>query len=121
MMNIRKGDIYLANLGNSKKFDIGKTRPVLVFQNNMLNLMVERTKFNDVVVLPLSSQIRDNQFSYKIDARDRLEKDSVILCNAIKMINADRLLLDKGVLTTLSKKEIIDIERILYLLFDCQI
>ena len=119
MKYIKKGEIYLANLGDSKNLDIGKVRPVLVFQNNFLNMMLKDTKFKDVVVLPLSSQIRTNDFSYLIKKRDGLEKDSVVLCNAIKMIDSSRLMLDKDVLTKLNDDEIIDIENILYNLFGC--
>ena len=120
MKSIRKGEIYLANLGDKKHLDIGKIRPVLVFQNDLLNRMLEDTAFKDVVVLPLSSQIRKNDFSYFLKARDNLEKDSVILCNAIKMIDANRLMIDKGVLLVLAQNEILDIENILYNLFGCQ-
>ena len=119
MKDIRKGEIYLANLGNKKELDIGKIRPVLIFQNNFLNMMLKDTKFKDVVVLPLSSQIRTNDFSYFIKKRDGIEKDSVVLCNAIKMIDSSRLMLDKNILTKLSDDEIIDIENILYNLFGC--
>ena len=119
MISIKKGEIYLANLGNKKHFDIGKVRPVLVFQNDLLNRMLEDTAFKDVIVLPLSSQIRDNDFTYFLKAKDRLEKDSVVLCNAIKMIDASRLMLEEGVLFSLSKEQIIDIENILYNLFGC--
>jgi len=119
MGSIKKGEIYLANLGDRKNFDIGKIRPVLIFQNNFLNMMLEDTKFKDVVVLPLSSQIRTNDFSFFIKQRDNLEKDSTILCNAIKMIDSRRLMIDKGILTKLSDDEILDIENILYNLFGC--
>ena len=119
MRHIKKGEIYLANLGNIKKEDIGKIRPVLVFQNNLLNKMLSETIYNDVIVIPLSSKIVKNDFSYIINKRDKLQKDSTILCNAIKMINADRLKTDKGYLTKLNKNEITIIENILYQLFDC--
>ena len=119
MRSIRKGEIYLANLGDKKSFDIGKVRPVLVFQNNFLNMMIEDTKFKDVVVLPLSSQIRTNDFSFLIKKRDNLEEDSVILCNAIKMIDSSRLMVDKGILAKLNDDEILAIEDILYNLFGC--
>ncbi len=120
-MHIEKGEIYLANLGDRLVEDIGKIRPVLIFQNNFLNRMVEESAYKDVVVIPLSSHIRENDFTLKLDIRDRLEKKSVILCNAIKMISADRLLIDKGKLTTLNDNEIEKIEKILLLLFDCKI
>jgi len=119
MRNIKKGEIYLANLGDKKHLDIGKTRPVLIFQNNLLNRMLEDTLFKDVIVLPLSSKIRDNDFSYFLKAEDRLEKDSVVLCNAIKMIDSSRLMIEDKALFTLNKNQIIDIENILYNLFGC--
>jgi mRNA-degrading endonuclease toxin of MazEF toxin-antitoxin module len=121
MMSIKKGEIYLANLASRKDFDIGKIRPVLVFQNNLLNMMIDRTEFKDVVVIPLSSKLRESQFTYRLNVRDNLEKDSTLLCNSLKMINADRLLLDRGVLTMLSEDEMLDVEKILYLLFDCKL
>ncbi len=117
-MRIEKGDIYLANLGDGSIHDIGKIRPVLVFQNNFLNRMIDDSAYKDVIIIPLSSQIRENDFTLKLDVRDKLEKESVILCNAIKMVSADRLLLEKGKLTVLRKNEIEKIEIILRLLFD---
>ncbi|MEA2020030.1 MAG: type II toxin-antitoxin system PemK/MazF family toxin [Campylobacterota bacterium] len=118
-MCIKKGEIYLANLGDKKELDIGKVRPVLVFQNNLLNRMLKDTTLKDVVVLPLSSQVRDNDFAYFLKARDKLKKDSVVLCNAIKMIDSSRLMREDKVLLTLSENEIIDIENILYNLIGC--
>jgi len=119
MMFIKKGEIYLANLGDKSKQDIGKIRPVVVFQNDLLNRMLSETRFQDVIVLPLSSQIRESDFSYFIKAKQNLEKDSVILCNAIKMIDASRILENEGILYTLSEQEILDVENILYTLFGC--
>jgi len=121
MTNIKKGEIYLANLGNKNRLDIGKIRPVVVFQNNFLNRMLSDSEFKDVVILPLSSKIRENDFTYFIKKRDNLEKDSVILCNAIKMIDASRLIIEKKALTTLSSKEINEIEDRLYNLLGCTI
>lgn len=119
MKSIRKGEIYLANLGDRKSDDIGKIRPVLIFQNNFLNRMLDETPYKDVVVLPLSSQIRENDFSYYLPAQEKLEKASVVLCNAIKMIDASRILQEKGVLLKLSDEEILEIENILYNLLGC--
>ena len=118
MMRIRKGEIYLADLGNVACADIGKVRPVLVFQNNMLNRMIEDGLYNDVVIIPLSSQIVNNDFGYLLKKREKLQKDSMILCNAVKMIKSKRLLLEKGLLLTLTAKEFQEVERRLSLLLD---
>ena len=117
-MAIRKGEIYLADLGDVKCADIGKTRPVLIFQNNYLNRMVADGCYSDVIVIPLSSKVKVNDFSFVLKSRDRLAKESTVLCNTIKMIHAKRLLLEKGVLTTLSDYEMQKIEKILMHLFD---
>lgn len=119
-MPIKKGEIYLADLGNVKCADIGKIRPVLIFQNSNLNRMIEDGLYSDVVIIPLSSQIKENDFSYILKKRDDLEKDSTILCNAIKMINVKRLILEKGVLTMLRSDEILELERKVLLLLDIQ-
>ena len=111
MHPIKKGEIYLANLGHRTVEDIGKIRPVLIFQNDMLNRMIDDYGYEDVVIIPLSSQIIHNDFVYPIASRDNLQKESVILCNAIKMIHVDRLKRDVGVLTTLTKQEMAEIEK----------
>lgn len=111
MMRIERGEIYLANLGNVKHVDIGKTRPVLVFQNNNLNRMIEDGFYDDVVIIPLSSQLTQSDFTRMIKKRDKLQKDSTVLCHAIKMISAKRLDLDTGVLLKLTNDELEDIER----------
>ena len=118
MMRIRKGEIYLADLGDVKCADIGKVRPVLVFQNDMLNRMIEDGLYDDVVVVPLSSKILKNDFSYPLKKRDHLQKDSIVLCNAVKMIKSKRLLPEKGLLTQLTQEEIREIELRLSLLLD---
>ena len=118
MIDIKKGEIYLANLGDVKCADIGKTRPVLVFQNNNLNRMIKDGLYSDVVIIPLSSQLRKSDFTLTVGKRDKLEKESTLLCNAVKMINVKRLQVDKGCLTVLTAEEIKKVEGILQLLFD---
>jgi len=117
-MDIKKGEIYLANLGDVKCADIGKIRPVLIFQNQSLNRMISDSLYSDVIIIPLSSQIKISDFTFILKQRDRLTKDSTILCNAIKMIHVKRILEDKGVLTTLTKEEIKEIEKKVLLVLD---
>ena len=117
-MTIKKGEIYLANLGDVECADIGKIRPVLVFQNNNLNRMISENLYSDVVIIPLSSQIKKSDFTYVLKKRDKLKKDSTVLCNAIKMIHSKRLLMEDGVLTKLTNTEIQLIEEKISLLLD---
>ena len=117
-MTIKKGEIYLANLGDVECADIGKIRPVLIFQNNNLNRMISENLYSDVVIIPLSSQIKKSDFTYVLKKRDKLKKDSTLLCNAIKMIHSKRLLIQDGVLTKLTNAEIQHIEEKIFLLLD---
>ena len=118
MIDIKKGEIYLANLGDIKCADIGKVRPVLIFQNQNLNRMISDNIYTDVIVIPLSSKIKKSDFTFVLKQRDNLKKDSTILCNAIKMINVKRIKKEDGILTTLSTSEIQEIERRLLLVLD---
>jgi len=117
-MTIKKGEIYLANLGDVKCADIGKVRPVLIFQNNNLNRMISENLYSDVVIIPLSSQIKKSDFTYVLKKRDSLKKDSTVLCNAIKMIHSKRLLVEEGILTKLTDAEVHFIEEKISLLLD---
>jgi len=121
MIDIKKGEIYLANLGDIKCADIGKVRPVLIFQNQNLNRMISDKLYTDVIVIPLSSKIKKSDFTFVLKKRDDLKKDSTILCNAIKMINVKRIKKEDGILTTLSTSEIQEIERRLLLVLDINI
>ena len=121
MIDIKKGEIYLANLGDVKCADIGKVRPVLIFQNQNLNRMISDNIYTDVIVIPLSSKIKKSDFTFVLKQRDNLKKDSTVLCNAIKMINVKRIKKEDGILTTLSTPEIQEIERRLLLVLDINI
>ncbi len=57
-MIFKKGDIYLANLNPQKGKDIGKLRPVLVFQTNLLNEVEHLT----TIILPLSTYLIDESY-----------------------------------------------------------
>jgi mRNA interferase MazF len=110
-MSIKRGEIYLANLGNVKYTDMGKIRPVLIFQNDHLNRMVADGLYNDVIIIPLSSKMKESDFTFPLEKREKLQKNSIILCHAIKMIASKRLLLNEGMLTKLNENEMKEIEK----------
>ena len=80
--------------------------------------MIEDGLYSDVVVVPLSSKLKNNDFTLTIKKRDNLHKDSTLLCNAVKMINVKRLMLEEGSLTVLTTKEVEQVESIFHHLFD---
>jgi mRNA interferase MazF len=116
---MQRGEIYLADLNAKGEHNIGKIRPVVVFQNDFLNRAVNEHIYADVTIIPLSTKLLGGDYRLKIAARDGLERDSEVVCNAVCTIHAEALRREEGVLTTLSKEETMHIERILAELFGC--
>ena len=106
-MMFNRGSIYLAKLYPSKGHEVGKTRPVLVLQTNVLNHIGHTT----VIVVPLTTQLIDGAYPlrYKINKRDKLLEASELLCDQIRAIDINRLLPDA--LASLSVKEMLEIEQ----------
>lgn len=98
----RRGDIWTANLNPGKGTEPGKTRPVVILQNQTL-LDIEHPSS---VILPLTTWLIDNAepLRLRIAARDRLMKDSDILVDQIRAIDNKRLV--DGPLTSLSSEEL---------------
>ena len=102
----KKGEIYLANLNPRKGIEVGKVRPVLIFQTNFLNDIAHPT----TIVLPLTTHLVNNAYPlrYRIGARDDLEQTSEVLCDNIRTIDNKRILGKK--LTTLSLRERLEVD-----------
>jgi len=108
MMALRS-EIWLANFNPSKKSnEIGKIRPVLIFQNDELN----RSSYPTTVILPLSTSLIDNAkpLRFRVNKREQLEKDSDILIDHIRSIDNIRLI-EK--VATLNEDEMIEVKELL--------
>lgn len=97
----KKGEIYLANLNPKKGNEVGKLRPVLIYQTNMLNEIYHPT----TTILPLSTYLINESYPlrFRISKRDKLQATSEILCDQIRTIDNQRIIDEK--LTTLSNEE----------------
>ena len=86
---MKRGEIYLANLNPKKGDEIGKIRPVLIYQSNMLNSIGHTT----TIVIPLSTKLIDDAqpLRYRINKRDALDYDSDIVIDQIRSIDNNRL------------------------------
>ena len=85
-MTAYKGEIWLANLNPVKKSnEVGKIRPVLVFQNNDLN----ESNYPTTIILPLTTVLIDNAepLRLRIVKRENLKKDSDLLLAQIRAID----------------------------------
>ena len=102
---LKRGEIYLARLYPQKGREVGKTRPVVIFQSDMLNRIHHPT----VIILPLSTRLIDDAFPlrYRLEPRDKLYKPSDILCDQIRAIDVQRIISQP--LAKLTQKELNDI------------
>ena len=87
---MRKGDIYLATLDPTQGVEIKKTRPVLIFQNN-----IATENGCMATVLPISSTPYKNRIFevfIKKNSINHLFCDSKILVHQIRSIDKSRLI-----------------------------
>ena len=100
--NVRRGDIYFADLSPVVGSEQGGIRPVLIVQNDVGN-----KHSPTVIAAAITSQINKARLPTHIELSARsfgLTKDSVILLEQIRTIDKKRLLermgkLDEGVMS----------------------
>ncbi len=92
-----RGTIWLANLNPQKGTEPGKTRPVLVLQDQALL----DAGHPSTIVIPLTTNLLDDAdpLRVRVKAREKLTKDSDLLIDQIRAIDNRRL--TSGPLATL--------------------
>jgi mRNA interferase MazF len=88
LQQIKRGEIYWANLDPTIGAEIKKTRPVLVVSNNINN-----TYSPLVTILPISSNVK-NPYPYEVLVEKGiagLKNASIIKANQIKTIDKKRI------------------------------
>ncbi len=113
----QKGEIYLAKLYPKKGNEVGKIRPVLVYQTDILNDCEHPT----TIVLPISTVLIDDAYPlrYRVSKRDKLEKASDVLCDQIRALDNQRLL--EGLLTKLTYQEMLEIDKQVKIVLDIEV
>ena len=93
--NFNTGEIWLADLSPRNGSELGKKRPVLIIQNQVLLDI----KHPSTLILPLTTNLIDNAepLRIRINPQDKLTKHSDILVDQIRAIDNQRLCY--GVLT----------------------
>ena len=83
-MELNRGDIVIVNLYPKKGDEVGKIRPAVIISGDDENSILDT-----VIILPISSNILDDMFPYRlrIQNRDNLIDDSDILINQITTLN----------------------------------
>jgi len=96
---VSKGEIWLVNLNPVKKNnEMGKIRPVVVYQNDELN----HSEYPTTIIIPLSTYLIDDAepIRYRVKKRDKLKEDSDIVITQIRAIDNERFIEQLGYLTT---------------------
>jgi mRNA interferase MazF len=87
--NIRKGDIFYADLGKTEGSEQGGKRPVLIIQNNTGN------RFSPTVIIAaITSQINKAKMPTHVEIHSDnygIQNDSVILLEQIRTLDKRRL------------------------------
>jgi len=97
----KRGEIYFAKLTPS-----AKTRPFLIYQNDLLNRACFEGHYHTIIVLPLSGQLLGGDYRVLIKKRDLMSKDSEIVATAIGIISTGKILFSKGIVTVLNQNEL---------------
>lgn len=88
-MNVRRGDIYYADLSPVVGSEQGGVRPVLIVQNNIGN------KYSPtVIVAAITSQINKNKMPTHVEmdaAKYGLAKNSMVLLEQVRTLDKKRL------------------------------
>lgn len=113
-MILSKGDIWLVNLNPIKKNnEIGKIRPAIIFQNNVLN----QSEYPTTIILPMSTSLIDDAepIRMRIKKRDNLKEDSDVVITQIRAIDNARFI-EK--IATLKENELDRIKELLNEIID---
>ena len=104
-MTVRRGDIWLADLNPTRGSEQAGTRPVLVFQHNVISKYT-----TTVLTIPLTTNLRRAALPSCVQipkGEGGLAADSVALCHQLRVLDKTRLLKRLG---TMSLKTISAIE-----------
>ena len=93
-MNVKRGEIYYANMNNATGSEQSGKRPVLIIQNNMGNKFSPTT----IVAVITSRQKRNLPTHVHKDEQNGLKCDSTIALEQIRTIDKTRLLSKVGCL-----------------------
>ena len=99
-MEIKRGNIFLANLEPVVGAEQGRTRPVVILQNNLGNRTSPTT-----IIAPITSKIYSKEFPTNIEITKKesgLKVDSTILLNQIRTLDKRRIIKKLGMLNGLT-------------------
>ncbi len=108
-MNIKRGEVHLVDFGKKYQSELGKVRPAMVLQSNHVNDNLDIAPFKSVLVVPLTTDIKGGRFRFKVEARDKLEKESELIINWMCTVDLKRVVSAKP-LTLLTPNELAELK-----------
>lgn len=88
-MTVKRGEVWLADLNPTRGSEQGGTRPVIVFQNDIVSQCS-----TTVITIPLTSNLRRASLPICLlipSGEGGLDRDSVALCYQLRVIDRTRL------------------------------
>jgi mRNA interferase MazF len=88
-MIIKRGEIWLADLNPTRGSEQAGTRPVLIFQNNVINKYT-----TTILAIPLTTNLRRASLPSCVQisiGEGGLAADSVALCHQLRVLDKTRL------------------------------
>lgn len=105
-MEIRKWNVYLADLNPKFGTESGKTRPVVVVQTDLLN-----NRHPSTIVCPLTTQIHSKSDILRVHLRKGeagLMERSDIMADQLRAVDNRRFLKRLGMIGSLSQKKLVE-------------
>jgi len=96
-MIVARGEIWLADLNPTRGSEQAGVRPVLIFQNNILNEFT-----STVLAVPLTTNLRRASLPSCVriaKGEGGLASDSVVLCHQLRVLDKSRLRQRLGAIT----------------------
>ncbi|WP_457596602.1 type II toxin-antitoxin system PemK/MazF family toxin [Hydrogenimonas sp.] len=106
-MKLERGGIYLVDFGvryQAERSGLGKIRPALVWQNDLINAHLDAAPFPSVIVIPCTTDLKGGRFRVRLHARDRLERESELIVPWICSVDLGRFV-EAEALTFLDEEE----------------
>jgi mRNA interferase MazF len=104
-VTVKRGEIWLADLNPTRGSEQAGTRPVLIFQNNLINKYT-----TTILAIPLTTNLRRASLPSCVQiskGEGGLASDSVALCHQLRVLDKTRLMRKLG---AVSQKTITAIE-----------
>ena len=108
-MSIKRGEVHLVDFGKKYQSELGKVRPAVVLQSDYVNDNLDIAIFKSVLVVPLTTDIKGGRFRFKLQSREKLEKESELIINWMCTVDLKRVISAKP-LTVLTQNELTELK-----------